>query len=508
MKPQDPLNTLLSKMTDGNLSQSDRKELLSIIANSPDAREQYLAHCQMHAMLKDEYGSFVQAQIERPKKKTPITYSLFSAVAAILVISITALFFNQSGKQTTAPYRGENIAKIGRSIGANFAFGGIGNTSLNDGDEVAAGLYNLQKGIIQLEYPSGVKVVVEAPTQFEVLSEKNIACLEGKMSIHVPQNAKGFTVVGEGVSIVDLGTEFSVHAVRGKFLEAHVYKGLVEVNMYYENGDEKVNIPEGQAVRILMGDTGPVLAGIDLKHDFFIRQITEPNSEYSRLILQKEPVAYYPMEMASDGQTLHDWSKYKNKGTSVGVKDFTSLWTVGKIGNAIQTSGSNRNAYVYVDDYPKSSNNTLSGIGWVYAESRTVWATIVKNWGQAKLGQFHFGLNTTGYLDIQMANSQGRAIHISDSVHFPINKWVHVAFVQDGTSVKLFRDGKVVGQGKVEGIFSPTKLKKLSIGTKLDDNEVAPAKNAGHWDGRLDEIAIFNRALSDAEIVELYEVSK
>ena len=57
-------------------------------------------------------------------------------------------------------------------------------------------------------------------------------------------------------------------------------------------------------------------------------------------------------------------------------------------------------------------------------------------------------------------------------------------------------------------MLAPVPLKKMSIGTKLSDDELGPSVTPGHWDGRLDEMSLFNKALSDEEIIELYEISK
>jgi hypothetical protein len=206
---------------------------------------------------------------------------------------------------------------------------------------------------------------------------------------------------------------------------------------------------------------------------------------------------------------LRDWSKYKNDGKAAAVKEVANLFSAGKIGTALKLSGSNHKAYLFVEDYPKTETGQLSVVGWVYAESRPIWATIMKNWGNEKYGQFHFGLDAKGFLDVEIADKNVVRPHITDSSKFPIKRWVHVAFVHDGETVKVFRDGVVVASDKVNGINSPVELKKMSIGTKLDDTEMFPAPGTpGHWDGRLDELAVFNKALTDAEIIELYETGK
>ncbi len=78
----------------------------------------------------------------------------------------------------------------------------------------------------------------------------------------------------------------------------------------------------------------------------------------------------------------------------------------------------------------------------------------------------------------------------------PVGVWKHVVMVHDGTSDKIFIDGALKATKAVAGTLNPT-TKPLGIGYNAIDG--------GNWfDGALDDIAIYNYALSDAEIGNLY----
>ena len=78
-------------------------------------------------------------------------------------------------------------------------------------------------------------------------------------------------------------------------------------------------------------------------------------------------------------------------------------------------------------------------------------------------------------------------------------KWHHVGFVRDGRRVSVYLDGRspaeieVVSEGDV-----PSQLDQLFFGGRCD--------NHSNWEGRLDEIAIFDRALTADEIAKLADV--
>ena len=511
---KEEMEPLLQKIFEEGLTKDEESRFQKLIQESAEAKQLYLDYCQMHAMLSEEMGYLagnIPEITSKPKQVKKLNLAPLFAVAAMLLVSGLILFknFDKGVVTSEMPFRGDAIATITKTVGVEFSYTIGENKPFKVGDQMPSGLYEMSKGVIQLKYNNGAVLVVESPAVFELMDQKNIRLKEGKVSAIIPDTAKRFTVQSAGVSIVDIGTEFSTYVKKDEYVEAHVFKGLVEVQMHYEAGDQNHEVSEGEAVRVLFGKTGPVVAGIDLKKDFFLRQMIQAKNEYSKAMLSKEPIIYYPMDISNDGITLNDWSKNKINGLAADVKDVSNLWTAGKVGSAMQLSGSNHKAYVYVKDYPKSTSNQLTVAGWVYAETRPIWATIVKNWGAAKYGQFHFGLNPKGFLDVEIQDEKGERFHITEeSNKFPLRQWQHVAFVHDGSTVKLYRNGVIVGLADIDGIKHPVDLKKMSVGTKLDDSEMYPSlASPGHWDGRLDEIAVFNKALSDVDIEELYRLA-
>ena len=74
--------------------------------------------------------------------------------------------------------------------------------------------------------------------------------------------------------------------------------------------------------------------------------------------------------------------------------------------------------------------------------------------------------------------------------------WNHMVFVHDGAKDKIYMDGALVAEKDVVGTLNET-TKPLGIGYNAVDG--------GNWfDGVLDEVEIYNFALSDTEIADLY----
>ncbi|MDC1068436.1 M12 family metallo-peptidase [Candidatus Kapabacteria bacterium] len=77
----------------------------------------------------------------------------------------------------------------------------------------------------------------------------------------------------------------------------------------------------------------------------------------------------------------------------------------------------------------------------------------------------------------------------------PLNKWSFVTFTFDGTKSKMYIDGTLRHTGDAKGELNKFKNVSLYIGSR---------SNNDYWTGKIDDIRIYNRAISDAEVAELY----
>lgn len=80
------------------------------------------------------------------------------------------------------------------------------------------------------------------------------------------------------------------------------------------------------------------------------------------------------------------------------------------------------------------------------------------------------------------------------------SKWHHIAGVSDGQQVKLYVDGQLIGAYPSAAPINEVADELLTIGC-----EYANGPRASFFNGTVDEVAIFNRALSDEEVKELME---
>lgn len=75
-------------------------------------------------------------------------------------------------------------------------------------------------------------------------------------------------------------------------------------------------------------------------------------------------------------------------------------------------------------------------------------------------------------------------------------KWSHIAFVRDGDSVRVYLNGAKEPEIQVDSIADfPKAFDQFFFGGRCD--------NQSNWEGRLDEISVFDRALTADEIAKL-----
>ncbi len=216
-------------------------------------------------------------------------------------------------------------------------------------------------------------------------------------------------------------------------------------------------------------------------------------------------VGYWKFDETT-GISAADSSPHHNNGDLGNYLSETDQWVAGQIGGALSFGGENSMQYVRVTDYPKPTNTVTASL-WVYANSRTRWASFVKNWGSTKAGQFHFGLyDTGGQENIYVKQADGKTPNVSEAIQFPLGSWQHVATVCDGSKVRLYRNGVEVASTTYDGTLVPPTAAALGIGVKLNDEgtDADYSGAPGFWDGMMDDVALWNRGLGPDEITGIY----
>jgi Concanavalin A-like lectin/glucanases superfamily/FecR protein len=518
---QSDFEQLLSRFSEGGLNPSEHNRLGLLIESDKSRRQQYLEYCQIHAILRSEHGLLTawappttRSGGERQnglcqswRWRRQVVYLAAAAVFLIVVAGVSFLSINRN----RPPFRGAEMAVLSKAVGAQFAYGVNGETTPVAGTKLRQGIYELREGLVEFEYPSGAVLVARAPATFDLVDSSCVRLEDGQLAAHVPKAAAGFRIEAPAATVIDLGTDFAVEAVKDHESEVHVFHGEVLVDLHGEKGKsaDLLRLVTGEATRVDYSTGMP--SGIDLDEQRFMRSLREETKSYAQAVLKMNPVVYYRMEPTGDGTQLLDASGSRANATLHVGRASAPVWTTGKVGAALRLGGPAQQTYASVDQYPQATGDKLSVVAWVYARSRPRWASIAKNWagGPDDRGQFHFGLHEDGgELEAHIVDNSGAEISVRDKTPLPLNTWHHVAFVADGGMLRLYRNGIEVDSKPYQKLHRDSRIRALAIGTKLNLLGTAPEeRNFNMWDGNLDELAIFNNALSEKQIVELCELA-
>jgi len=180
-----------------------------------------------------------------------------------------------------------------------------------------------------------------------------------------------------------------------------------------------------------------------------------------------------------------DISKYGNNGTIYGA-----TWVDGKFGKALSFDG--ENDYVEVsDDESLDITDAITIEAWVKAESAnfgTDWIRTIIKKDLAYILRIEEGTNKLS-LHVWTNNTADSQCEVS--LDWTTGEWYHVVGTYDGSYQRIYRNGLVVQTQGLTGIID-TSTKNLLIG--------GITSSAEQLNGTIDEVRIYNRALSADEI--------
>lgn len=189
-----------------------------------------------------------------------------------------------------------------------------------------------------------------------------------------------------------------------------------------------------------------------------------------------------------------------NNGTGLGGVSFAE----GVVGEAFYFDGTNAGVLVPNSASLKPSQFTLEA--WVQVDQlyssyyQSNLQAIIYTQNSSTNAGYALGVNEFGNFEFIMARASSGAVGVQSSTLISPGQYYHVAATYDGSTASLYVNGELEGQIYV-GFAPDYGAGPIFFGTA--------ATNAGVYDfnGELDEIAIYQRALSQSEVATIYNAS-
>jgi hypothetical protein len=323
------------------------------------------------------------------------------------------------------------------------------------------------------------------------------------MSIRVPMSTfsdSGFNI--DRVSVTVSGNSYSEEqnltisedSATGlfKFLEAGTYE--VSVNAY--EGDYHVAEGSGEGV-VEVGKTSTVSVSLEYLVGNLEVTVSEPvEDEFNQSRLLQGLVAWYEFEGNAD-----DSSGNGNDGTEYGGVGYTK----GVIGKAGSFDG--KDDYVNIDAVPDLGEDNYSVSVWINKSQKSIELQSIVTLQKHRYFYMAFrGNNLESRSEpntINTANNYDYAITTTEE-DYTDSQWHNMVAVKTNNTLMLYVDGVYKGEPVNGGIS----MDRSSYGgsSRVGSYESVSGYDQYYLNGLIDDLRIYNRALSEEEIKALYQM--
>ena len=196
-------------------------------------------------------------------------------------------------------------------------------------------------------------------------------------------------------------------------------------------------------------------------------------------------VSYWKFDETSGTTANDDW----------GTTDLTNS------GATVNQAGTSGTSYQFA---PNDYVGNIEAFKYTTAFSLSLMIRTSNTTGnEAPIGNFHWTgdgydlvrMATTGYLEWTLRNSTSGSALVEYTTNVADGNWHHVACIYDGSYARLYVDGVAATPVAFSYTISYNAANRFCIGTRENDDNF--------YTGYIDEICVYNRALTASEVSEL-----
>jgi hypothetical protein len=520
----------------------------ALIENAEDSEAEGLSRrARLYGFLGDIAGP--SGMLFRP----PMVFFTLLFAALLGGVVSQQLVSSPRGSSTVAVERSESQAKPAAylTLANGCSWGSSAPRLLNVGQGVQAGdELALTEGIAEFRLANGVALGIEGPAALMLASPSALVLQYGKLTAHVPWGVDDFKVVTAGCRIVSRNAEFGVSLIGNK-LDIHAFAGEVTaassmITSLETMGDEdhELAAPEGEnlfslasigagrALRLIsQGEVLKVAGWGQAAPASFVAKLSMSGplavtQEYVEQVKASKPVGYWRFETI-DGQRVRNEIKSE---TALLLALVDAPADTAERRDALDASsrsalvGNKQNrAIEFRPDgnwYLRSKSRLpLDGPEyaielWVKPSHLHLGSIVSLSCGDEHLGGARlelqggigdsYGQAHAGQLRYVHRTYKGKPRDYGVSCFSPhayaVRRWQHFVAVKTKADMKLYLDGKLISTADEDQALPSDAMMKIGLFTNGDDRR--------KFIGQLDELAIYDRALSAKEIEEHYKAVK
>lgn len=528
--PSPEFDDAVAALCHGTISDKALKELHELLRADSQAQDEYLWRVEVHGELVSGKLNVAVASIDETvslggsetKNSSRSRWLFWAPMAAAAVLLIVAGNLNWFGRDNSNESHDTALVQEGEPTDDGIAVlvhagdvEWVGDDRPNESDILSPRPLRFEKGLLELKFYSGARLIVEGPADLELVSVDHVICRLGRVRAVVPPPAHGFRVVAPQFELIDLGTEFGLSVDTNGESQVQVFDGEVELVLPGADRStaevEKLTRGEGRAWTAAgtcvhqQAEAGDFPTFEHLEN----RKIQAAEKRHARWQAWKGEIANDPriacwFDMESEGMELLDQGPTASHGTIVGAEWTTGRWPST---NAVEFKRPGDRARLNLP----GSYDALTLSAWLRVDSLPGRSQGLLLTDGYEVGRIHWHLSSDGNLRLGVrkpaeSKAKGATGYGSPVLITPrrLGAWCFLCTVYDRESgtVRHYFNGHEVSSDEI--VFDqPLQFGTCDLGnwTLSSETRRRPVRN---FIGRIDDLTIWNVALTGKDIRRMY----
>ena len=514
------IERMTQELADGTLSHEEAQMLQTELAQNAEARQRFRHSMQVEILLMEEIDSLASHGVSGPGASISQKRSFGSRIRTPLlaIAALVALLFAISMliNPTDQSESWECVAVSGASWQINGGEGASNEDTslLTRGDSLL-----LESGSLLITANTGARLLVQGPAKLSFPELDRPVLQEGWLWIDTGNSGESFEVSVNSHRVRNIGTRYGIQARRDGQAEVHLMSGVAEVSSHGVEDSQRI---EPASTGLLLS-AGGKHEKLPLVTDPFILlpQLLGSDSDYRSTILSQGPLAYWMLNEAGGSKMASavpgTWEATATSETEVGHSSMAaqdgydgfqepnrSVYMTGHplrsiITNIAPPEGmSNREGAMslWLKPSPSTKRNEII---WLAGESNSASA---RNPDRSLM---HIQIGHKGEMNFFIENGR-EDILLSSKFLIESGHWHHLVISWSEASAKIYVDGKLADQASGFRLSDEYHLKRKYMRFGKPSGDLSKQGNNPYM-GWIDEIAIWGRPLSDAEVEHQYEAA-
>jgi hypothetical protein len=474
------ITKLIDSYLDGSITAPEMQQLNALLLADADTRREFAEILNVDSALAAMAAGWTKGEAPVVRQtKWCMPSPRWIAAAASVALLLSGWWWQDSRRA---------FATVEKAAGV---------VEMADGSSLRGESHEIKAGSAALITARGARLVIEAPAEFHFESAQRLHMKRGRLAADVPPAAKGFTVVTPSGDAIDLGTRFGVDVPSSGAAEVHVFQG--EVIAKASGAKAKQSLRTGDAVTFDQGAS----TSRELRSSAFIQA-----DEMSELTAG--------LAAGQRARAESALAKLKSDPELIALLDFETDDALPGVFRRVQGRwpGSHAPEFVNVGDHLKLDVGgdrdwpQLTLAAWVRIDRLGApYQSLLHTdgWSKNNPGQVHWMINRDTTMRLALIgntlapDSKERDGHPDSRT--PVlpeqGRWVHLATVYDSQAktVRFYLNGQFDKETRQQ-VAHPARLGPAQIGNwNQQDRKLS---------GRVDELLLLGRAMSDEEIHALH----